>query len=93
MGHATVQARQLRARQRLDVDHAPDVPLSTLEALEQAARRTGLPLGDLELLGQTPESAQGFVSACQADAVPEYLESVDWDRLEAMRQERYPVYN
>lgn len=93
MGHATVRAQRTLARQGLELDYSPHVPLAELHALEQVARRVGLPLHELELLGQDRALAAAFVAAHSEGQEKAFLEEVDWDHLEVLRGKRYPVYN
>lgn len=56
--------------------------------LEAAARRVGLALADLELLGQDPATAMAFTCAVAAGEHAAFLDSVDWERLDACRTGR-----
>jgi hypothetical protein len=68
------------------------VPRATLTALEQAARRYGLDLESLELLGQDAEAAKGFIAAFKQGLAKRYLETVDFEELRLTRhtRERFP---
>ncbi len=55
---------------------------STLERLEEAARSIGLPLRELELLGQCPSTAHAFIESVQQGRHGAFLDRVDWHGLE-----------
>ncbi|MDX1611953.1 MAG: hypothetical protein R3185_06250 [Candidatus Thermoplasmatota archaeon] len=50
--------------------------------LERAARWTGLPLRELELLGQDPEHARAFVDHVARGTHATFLDQVAWTSLE-----------
>lgn len=82
-----------RARRLLELDYAPDVPLRVLHALERQGKALGLPLHQLELLGQDSGTAQGFIEACRQGDDEDYLMDVDWAMLEARLSGRPPIFN
>lgn len=88
MRHATTahHARTTTARRLLPLEYHPEVPTEHLERLEKAARIYGLPLGELELLGQDDEFATGFTQAVLEGNVERYLPLVPWDYLERRLQ-------
>lgn len=56
--------------------------------LQEAARGAGLPLWQLELLGQDETTATHFVEAVRRGEVRPFMEGVEWDVLEARYQAR-----
>lgn len=72
----------------MDLDLHPALPLEVRMDLEDAARGAGLPLWQLELLGQDESVAQEFVDAARRGTARGYLEGVEWDLLEARYQGR-----
>ncbi len=56
--------------------------------LEGAARRVGLPLGDVELLGQSEVASMAFVSAVEGGKIRDFLATFDWAPLEAAMEVR-----
>lgn len=75
----------------MDLDYAPSVPADVVADLEQAAGTVGLPLADLELLGQDLLAALGFIAAVNRGPTRSFLEGVDWGRLEAILRTRRTV--
>lgn len=72
----------------MEIAYAPTLPAPIRDDLEQAARRTGLALGRLELLGQDLVLALAFVESVHAGTHEALLQEVDWDRLEAFYRSR-----
>lgn len=78
----------LRARvgeprvRRMDLDYQSTLSRQTIDALEEAARSVGLPLREVELIGQDPEVARGFVDSVRQGRHVDYLKEIDWTRLE-----------
>lgn len=72
----------------MEIAYAPTLPAPIRTDLEQAARRTGLALGRLELLGQDLVLALAFVESVHAGTHEAFLQEVDWDRLEAFYRAR-----
>jgi len=94
MQHTATMKTPLHRRPLLELDYGPDVPLAVLHALERAGRRIGLPLHQMELLGQDEQTARGFVAAVEEGRQEEYIEGhVDWAVLEAKLFGRPPVRN
>lgn len=52
-------------------------------ALQRSARRVGLSLDQLELLGQDATAATGFVRSVSRGRSDDFLARVDWTHLEA----------
>lgn len=72
----------------MEIAYAPTVPDPIRDDLEQAARRTGLALGRLELLGQDLVMAMAYVEAVHAGTHEAFIEDVDWERLERLYRRR-----
>lgn len=72
----------------LALDYDPDLGADVLGALERAGRATGLPLAQIELLGQDPHAAAGFTDAVEAGDITGFIAAVDWDGLDARLQQR-----
>lgn len=64
----------------LDMNHR-DVPEWVLKELELRARRIGLPLSELELLGQDFDMTAAFIDAADKGEPWEFLATVDFERL------------
>jgi hypothetical protein len=86
MPEMILRAETVRPHRLLDLDYAPHVPMATLHRLEAAARRMGLPLHQLELLGQDANVAEGFVMACMLGDSENFCLAVDWQELEERRE-------
>ncbi len=71
---------------KLGLHYAPHLNAQTLDSLEMAGRQCGLPLAQLELLGQDEAVAREFVGSIVARRSIQFLAAVDWDRLEALYQ-------
>lgn len=56
--------------------------------LTDAARRAGVPLWQLELLGQDEAVAQAFIQAARQGDAHAYMRDVEWDVLETRYQAR-----
>lgn len=65
-----------------DLDYDANMPGHVVDRLEEAARGVGLPLRELELLGQDPSTAEAFVNSVQAGRYESFLDGVDWGALE-----------
>ncbi len=69
----------------LELQHSA-IDSNIIALLEQCGRRHGLSLDQMELLGQTVDSALGFVDAFEAGDADGYLDTVYWGELEALLQ-------
>jgi hypothetical protein len=72
----------------MDLDFHPGLPLEVRVDLAEEGRAAGVPLWQLELLGQDEVIAEEFTQACRQDRAQAYLEGVEWDLLEARYQDR-----
>lgn len=72
----------------MDMDFHPSLPLEVRVDLVEEGRGVGLPLWQLELLGQDEVIAEAFAEACRQDRARPFLEDVQWDVLEARYQDR-----
>lgn len=72
----------------MDLDFHPGLPLEVRVDLKEAGRSAGLPLWQLELIGQDETAALEFTRAARRGQAQAYLEEVDWDVLEARYQAR-----
>lgn len=72
----------------MDLDFHPGLPLEVRLDLTEAARGAGLPLWQLELLGQDEAVAQQFIDAARQGRARRFLEDAEWDVLEARFQAR-----
>lgn len=57
----------------LSVKYAPDVPPALVEVLEHHARRAGLSLDALEVIGASLDFVEAFIVASEDGAVPDFL--------------------
>ena len=76
VSHVVLTPRKLR------LDYNCELPIGTILELEMHGKRDGLPLYQMELLGQTSETAAGYVSASNLGLQEAYLQAVLWERLE-----------
>lgn len=67
----------------MHLDFDPRLHDNLRAALRRSARRVGLSLDRLELLGQDPHAATGFVRSVASGRSDAFLEGVDWRHLEA----------
>lgn len=74
----------------MDLAYNPTLSDGLVARLEEAARGFGLPLRQIELLGQDSVTAQGFVRSVRAGDTERYLQQVDFQRLEARLADRVP---
>ncbi len=72
----------------MDLDYDPRIPSELLRTVEREARRLGLPLRRIELLGQDRAVARTFVRAAEDGRGEAHLEAVDWERLERILRAR-----
>lgn len=73
---------------QVELDYGPAVPDAVLRDLEGAARDVGLPLEQLELLGQDLLAALRFAASVREGDHQRFLADVDWDRLESAYRAR-----
>lgn len=66
----------------MQIEYSPHLDEALIADLEAAARRVGLALERLELLGQDEDIARSFVEAVECGMHETFLEIVSWDRLE-----------
>jgi len=74
----------------VQLDYDPSVPRDLLVRVERRARRLGVPLGTLELLGQDPGVAAAFLATRRAPAARTFVDTLDLARLESLRTARGP---
>lgn len=72
----------------MDLDFHPSLSLEVRVDLQEAGRSAGLPLWQLELLGQDETTASEFTQAARRGEARAFLGDVDWDVLEARYQAR-----
>lgn len=72
----------------MDLDFDPTLPADVRTDLMNAAHGVGVPLWQLELLGQDEVVARDFASAVRAGHGPAYLKTCDWARLEDVYEAR-----
>jgi len=72
----------------MELAYAPSLTDALIARLEEAARGVGLPLREIELLGQDRHMAQAFVDSVQAGDHDRFLSSVDWDELQERLADR-----
>lgn len=72
----------------MELAYAPSLTDALIARLEEAARGVGLPLREIELLGQDPHIARAFVDSVQSGDHDAFLTGVDWDGLYARLQDR-----
>lgn len=72
----------------MDLDYSPALPEGIARDLERAAGLVGLPLAELELIGQDPLTALCFIEAVHRGPTTSFFDEVDWDRLASIRDER-----
>lgn len=69
----------------MDLDYSETLADDLIDALEEAARAVGLPLSQLELLGQHPAHAEAFVQHVRSGTHDGFLDRIDWSGLEVLR--------
>lgn len=72
----------------MNLDYAANLSPELVCELERAGRWIGLPLRELELLGQSQEHAQAFVESVDTGRHEDFLDHVDWQVLQAMLHDR-----
>jgi hypothetical protein len=72
----------------MELAYAPSMPDGLIARLEEAARGVGLPLREIELLGQDRFLARAFVDSVRAGDHDTFLSGVDWDALHERMQGR-----
>ena len=72
----------------MDLNFHPGLPLEVRMDLTEAGRGMGVPLWQLELLGQDQGTAAAFVDAVRRGHGKRFLETMEWDLLEARFQAR-----
>lgn len=72
----------------MDLDFHPSLPLEVRVDLVEEGRDAGVPLWQLELLGQDEVTAERFAEACRQERAQAFLADVEWDVLEARYQDR-----
>lgn len=72
----------------MEFDYAPSLSSTLIANLEEAARGIGLPLREIELLGQDPYLAQAFVDSVRAGDHDVFLSGIDWDDLHGRLMDR-----
>lgn len=72
----------------MDLDYDRAVPAAALSEMERAAREVGLPLEQLELLGQDAGRAREFAQRVRRGGWAAFLQRVDWDELDRARRAR-----
>ncbi|MHB8585755.1 MAG: hypothetical protein ACYDDF_07960 [Thermoplasmatota archaeon] len=60
----------------LNLAYAPDIPRSMIEVLEFHARRIGLPLSEVEALGQSLDLVEAFIVESEAGRGSVYADFV-----------------
>ncbi len=73
--------RVVTERPVLPLDYDPAIDGNVLRLIETTARHMGVPLDQLEMLGQDADTGLAFVAAADNDLAWDFLESVDWDCL------------
>ncbi len=73
------------ASMSLELAHGP-IDSNIIALLEKCGRRYGLSLEQMELLGQSVDTALGFVDAFDAGDADGYLDTIYWSDLEAKVQ-------
>lgn len=72
----------------MELAYSPSLTDALIARLEEAARGVGLPLREIELIGQDRHLARAFVDSVQSGDHDAFLSSVDWDGLHARLVER-----
>ncbi len=75
----------------LDLDYAPEVPDNLLARMERIGRDAGMPLAQLELLGQDATACWEFNHLSETVSVEGAILSMDWIKLDAILQSRRAV--
>lgn len=76
----------------LPLDYPTTIPADALAAMEAQARATGLPLWQVELLGQQESTARRFADLAPHQVAP-FLRCVDWRQLEMRLHQRHGARN
>lgn len=72
----------------MNLDYAANLSPELVCELERAARWIGLPLREIELLGQSEEHAEAFVKSVDTGKHERFLDEVDWRQLESLLHDR-----
>lgn len=72
----------------LPLDYDPEVPVDVLQAMEAQAKAAGLPLDQIELLGQDEQVCRDFTHIARHAGIEAALLTTDWLLLEASWQVR-----
>lgn len=65
----------------MDLDYHATLTTPLIDRLEEAARAVGLPLREVELLGQDADVAEAFVASVEEGSHAVFLDELDWARL------------
>ncbi len=72
----------------MNLDYAANLSPELVCELERAGRWIGLPLRELELLGQSREHTEAFVESVDTGTHEEFLDHVDWRLLQTLLHDR-----
>ncbi len=76
---------------KLGLRYAPNLNPAIAANLELAGRQSGMPLGELELLGQDEAFALDFIASVVANRARLFLVGVDWEHLEDLYQRNHAM--
>lgn len=68
----------------MKLSYHPGVPERFIEEMERAARRLGLPLDKVELIGQDPKVARDFLRAVRSGKGAAFVDGLDERALERL---------
>lgn len=77
----------------MNLDYTEQMTDEMIAELEEAARAVGIPLRELELIGQDTKIARRFVASVRQGDQDTFLDAVEWSHLKARlhsRQGRAP---
>ncbi len=72
----------------LNLDYAPEIPDKALADMESIARDAGMPLAQIELLGQDATACWEFTHLSKTAGVAGAILHTDWMRLENILETR-----
>lgn len=72
----------------LDLDYAPAIPADVLARMEVVAKGAGLPLDQIELIGQDLQACEDFVYLADVAGVHAAVQTLDWLTLESLWAQR-----
>lgn len=79
---------QVQPPRLLPLDYDPQVPVQVIAGMERVCKAAGLPLEQIELLGQDEAACRDFVHLADLVGVESAILTTDWLLLESRWQDR-----